>query len=380
MLGANIDIPDAIYCSREDSELLGRLVREVEDHPFVALDTETTGLRSTEDLVLFWSLSWGLPGQNNRVCMQADTLPAFQKAFQDPRKAWVFANAKFDMHMLANMGVQFAGYVADVQVMHALLYEEMSHKLKVMMHHLFGWTWKDFNDVFPRKKGEDVGDALLRGWAENPSLLIEYAANDAYGTMCAYWELEKRLEESKTMKLLNMREETYTMLDLFWEIEAPYTKVLWKCERHGAKIDTDRLDSIRAPMEEGLAKMRRDIMRLTGGTVSNPNSGDQWRKYLFDEKKYKVIKRTKGGKKGIKQASVDEATRTILLEKYGDKALKVANEHAKLHKLYSTYVMGLRTRLTPKGYVHTSFNQHIARSGRLSSSNPNLQLGGCKRS
>lgn len=373
MRDVKIDMPDAEYYSRDDMESLMRVVKEVEDTPVVALDTETTGLNRTEDIVLFWSLSWGLPEQNNRICMRSDTLPLFRDAFADPDKSWVFANAKYDVHLLANMGCKLAGNLVDTQVMHALLYEDMPHRLKFMMQHLFGWTWRDFNDVFPRQKGEGVGEALLRGWEQDRDLLIEYAANDAYGTLAAYWELEKRLEEAPTIKMLDMADTSANLLDLFWEIEVPYTKVLWKCERHGAKIDTERLDAIRVPMEEGLAQLRRDIMRATDGIVVNPNSNDQWKKYLFTAKKYPVLKQTKGGKKGIKAPSVDEDVRTRLLEQFGDEALKYANEHAKLAKLYGTYVMGLHKRLTKKGYVHTSFNQHIARTGRLSSSDPNMQ-------
>jgi len=368
-----IDMPDAEFYSLDDMDSLMRVVNEVKDTPIVALDTETTGLKRTEEIVLFWSLSWGLPGRCNRVCMRGDTLRLFMDSFKDQDKCWVFANAKFDAHMLANMGIQIAGRLVDIQVMHALLYEDMPHRLKFMMHHLFGWTWRSFNDVFPRQKGEEVGDALLRGWEQQRDLLIEYSANDAYGTMEGYWEMEKRLEEAPTIKMLDMADQTANLLDLFWEIEVPYTKVLWKCERHGAKIDTVRLDQVRIPMEEGLARLHRDIVRTTDGLVTNPNSNDQWKRYLFDKKKYPVLKKTKGGKKGIKSPSVDEDVRTRLLEEFGDEALRHANEHAKLSKLYGTYVMGLHKRLTKKGYIHTSFNQDVARTGRPSPSDPNMQ-------
>lgn len=361
MQSINIDMPDAEYFSVDDPETLQRVAREVADAPVVALDTETTGLGKTTAMPLFWSLSWGLPEDANRVVMRSDTLRFFDDAFKDPYKIWVFANAKFDMHMLANVNVKFAGHCADTQVMHSLLYEEMPHRLKFMMKHLFGWTWKGFMEAFPPEKDEGVGDTLLRVWREDPQKLIEYASDDAYGTLLAYWELEKRLEEEPTIKMLDTDDQTACLLDVFWEVEVPYTKVLWKCERHGAKIDTQRLKEIQEPLEVDLKQLERDIMRVTGGIVHNPNSNDQWSKYLYDHKKYPIVKRTKGGKKGIKKPSTDAVTRERLFNITQDEALKLADRHAKLSKLYGTYVMGLQNRLTSRGYVHTNFNQQVAR-------------------
>lgn len=359
MRGLNIDIPDAQYFSIDNMDELQKIVKEVESEPIVALDTETTGLKRTQDMPLFWSLSWGLPEKLNRIVMKADTMPLFADAFAKEDKVWVFANAKFDVHMLANAGMSIAGRLADVAVMHALLYEDMPHALKFMMSHIFDWKWSDFSHTFPRQKNESVADVLLRAWDTNPETLIEYAANDAYGTMALFWELEKQLEQAPSVRLLDSR--GCDLLDIFWEIEVPYTKVLWKCERRGAKIDTEKLASLKSPIEKDLARLSKEIAKLTEGIVTKPGSNQQWIRYLFDHRGYPVRKKTKGGKSGVKRPCVDESVRTRLFEDTQDPALRAANEYSKLNKLYGTYIEGMEKRLTPKGYIHTSFNQDIAR-------------------
>src|ERR1039458_4373166 len=128
----NIDLPDAQWFDMTDPDALGAVVNEVLDQEVVAIDTETTGLKIWKDRVLYWSLAWG---EHRRICMPANTLPCFADAFKDAGKRWVFANAKFDMHMLANGDLKgrgigtIAGECVDTAVMHALLYEEESHAL-----------------------------------------------------------------------------------------------------------------------------------------------------------------------------------------------------------------------------------------------------------
>ena len=143
MSGWNISIPTSEYFDHTSPEL-ATLITEVAAQTDIALDTETTGLVCWKDLPLYWSLAWG----TRRITLNASTLHFFDKVFQDPSKRWVFANAKYDAHILANVGITIAGALIDTQVMHALLYEERSHRLKDMAMHLLGWRWSDFQDTF----------------------------------------------------------------------------------------------------------------------------------------------------------------------------------------------------------------------------------------
>jgi len=395
-MGWNIALPDAEWFTL-GTPGLDSLVNEVEAMPNVSLDTETTGLNVVKDIPLYWSLSWG----TRRVCMPAATMHRFQDAFRDKSKNWIFANAKYDMHMLAQVGFNLAGNCIDTQVMHALIYEEQPHGLKSMAKQVLNWGWNDFFDTFhplnilaeekhsekapddepdpfqvvkkkkvkkaPTRK-ESIGEMLQRFEKENLSLLVEYASNDAYGTYQIYVELKRQLENEATWSLYP---DTFANLwDVFYKTERPFTKVLYKCERNGLLIDTNYLAGIKKPVEDGMAKIERDIAQLMGRVV-NLQSTEALREYFFEEKGYRASKLTKGGKTGIKKASVDsDVLEQLSIE---DPVAKKLVEYRELSKLYGTYILGLAKHLDKNNRIHCRLNQDVARTGRLSSSNPNLQ-------
>lgn len=335
----------------------GTIIREVLAEKYVAIDTETTGLVKWKDLPLFFSLAWG---RNRRATLSAEFLPYFLEAFADPNKEWILANAKFDAHMLANVGVVLRGRMNDVQVMHALLYEDKPHKLKFIAQHILGWTWADFQDTFGKiGKKQSARELLERAARENFALLVEYAANDAWGTLLIYRELQKQLESSFTHSLFS-RIPPYinTMWDYFDKIEVPYTKVLWKQERRGVLIDVERLDKARPEAEAEINRVGRELVRIAGKMI-NLNSSDQMRAYFVDELGLKPLKLTKGGKSGNRQASVD----ADFLEHYrhDHPSCSLALEHREYTKLHGTYLVGIRDLCDPAGRIHSSFNQDIAR-------------------
>lgn len=359
----NIELPTAEFYDLSSPQLDG-LVREVIDRPEVAIDTETTGLVSWKDRPLFWSLSWG----TRRICMSADTLPAFHKAFADRYKRWIFANAKYDCHILANVGIEVRGRLIDTQVMHALLYEEQPHNLEHMGRTVLGMAWKGLLDDWNRRKFPSVGDYILHVFETNPSRLIEYASNDAYVTFKLYEKLKAELEAAKTYTLYPGL--FGTLWDLFIRTEVSFTRVLWTCERNGLKIDTDYLKSKQGPAQQELERVEKDINHLAGFML-NPKSAPQLQDYFFKKLGLKPTKFTKGGKSGHQSASVDAS----FLEYYADTVpmAKMLLRHRDLEKILGTYIKGVLDRVDPRGYLHTRFNQDVARTGRLSSSDPNMQ-------
>ena len=392
----NIQLPDAQWYGDDDPRLDG-LVREVRDQDVVAIDTETTGLKIWKDKVLFWSMAWG---EDRRVCMPFTTLKYFWESFEDSTKRWVFANAKYDMHMLANMTVRIAGDCVDTAVMHALLNEEKPHGLKDMAADVLKWSWSDFFDTFrpqmlpdstkmPRKlagggmsqptRRETVQEMLMRCYHEDLPRLVDYASNDAYGTLRVYEALKKELERTVIYSLYPQW--LGTMADLFFLTEVPFTKVLWKCERNGVFVNREYLQNLRIPMwkeHEDLCREMQGIWTKAGLTGQfNPNSIAQLRTYFFDMLGARPLVWTNGGKSGIRQPSVDKG----FLEHY-EHELPMASHllrDRKLTKLVGTYIDGADEHIddglctgTP-GRIHTRFNQDVARTGRLSSSDPNLQ-------
>lgn len=366
----NISMPDGEWFTSETPGLEA-LVREVADTPVMAIDTETTGLNYMKDRVLYWSLSWerrGTPGHFRRVCLRSDTLPAFARVFKNPDREWSFVNAKYDMHMLFNMGFELKGKIFDTSVMHSLLYEEERHDLDHMATSVLGWTWKD--DFKTGFKTEGPLGFLTRLEMEDLPRLVEYASNDAYGTIFLRNKLKKELEEARTWSLYP---ETFpTLWELFHKTEAPFTRVLWKCERAGAFVDVNYLKSIEGPVTAELNKVEREIVRLVGRPI-NTNSRNQLSDYFFKEKNYRPLKMTKGGKSGVKAPAVDFDTLEYLVQQYNDPVAENMLIQRDLAKLKGTYVEGIQGSRDDYGRVHTRFNQDVARTGRLSSSDINLQ-------
>jgi DNA polymerase-1 len=398
-MGWNVELPPAEYYTLASGPKLDALVREITAQKAVAIDTETDGLNLWKCIVHYWSMSWEDGGREKRITLDAATLPRFKEAFADTGKQWIFANAKFDMHMLANVGINFAGKCIDTSVMHALLYEEMPHGLKEMAKHLLGWKWTDFSDTFGKTKSgycicgstktahKDGGFCKKTGCPQfhqitplhvlreaertNPKLLIEYAANDAYGTWKLYKKLHDQLTAEHTFSLYpNSYPYIKTVADYFYKIEMPFTKVLYTCERNGMKVDRQYLVDISPKIQQQIADLRKAIVQEVGYMI-NPASDHQLREYFFGKLGLKPKRFTKGGKTGVKQPSVDAK----FLESIEDdvKAAALILELSKIEKQYGTYIEEMPNKLDPNDRVHMRLNQDVARTGRLSSSGPNMQ-------
>lgn len=347
----NVSLPPAEYYPVADPRL-GEIIAEVIDQPRVAIDTETTGLSTWSDLPLFFSLAWG----SRRICLPAEVLHHFSVPFKDPEKEWLLANAKFDMHMLANANAPLAGKVLDIQVMHAMLYEEDSHTLDFMGQQLLGWSWKDMFSTWDKRAQPNVGEFILGLFRSNPSQLIEYASNDAFGTLQIADKLEAELRANNTFSLYPERYRT--LWDYFYKIEAPFTRVLWKCERNGILIDPAYLKDISVRAGRDLDLIEREIHRIIGRPI-NMNSPVQMREYFIDTLKLRPLSYSDGGKSGVKQAQIDYD----FLSHYAIEhpVAQAMLRHRDLKKLKGTYADGLPKHFDRHNRIHTRYNQDVAR-------------------
>jgi len=404
-MGWNIQLPEAEYYHIQSPSLDG-LVREIQDNRTIAIDTETDGLSIVHCRPYYWSISWNSSnGRDRRVTLNADTFPAFKYIFNDYERSWALVNAKFDAHMFANAGFQLRGKLVDVSVMHALLYEEEPHGLKDMTASLFGWKWSDFTNTFGSVRSNTCAcggtkashgpdgnwckrtgcmeyrqitslDVLRRAEKDNPDLLVDYAANDAYATWKLKQLLDKELEDALTHSLYP---DTWpgikSMHDYFYQTEVPFTRVLYRCERNGLKVDRGYLEKISPEIIKSLEQLRFKINGLTGRMMKT--AGPDLAKYFIDECRLTPHKMTKGGKSGVKKPSIDTKYLTYVAEEYPDEDFgKVAAflvEHGAISKQYSTYIEKMPGRLDSNDCVHSRLNQDVARTGRLSSSDPNMQ-------
>lgn len=413
-MGWNINLPRAEYYDARQvkPEVLVRLAREVADKPEVAIDTETDGLTLWRCIPYYFSLCWvGDHGKERRLTLHANCLPFFADVFKQLDKTWILANAKFDTHMLANVGHELQGRLVDTSVMHALLYEEQPHGLKHMAKTLLGWGWTDFGDTFGKIRSgycacgatraahandgfcKKTGclqyrqitalDVLRRMEAQDLDKLVDYAANDAYGTWHVYLTLKRQLESEVTMSYLQGHKwlGITTMWDYFWKTEVPFTRALYNCERNGLRVNRKYLEELEPKILRQMDQLEREFVATAAAELeargkqarrTNPNSGPQMCALYYDDLGYPPKTWTKGGKSGIRKPQLGEKD----LQRFasdGSKSAAVLIELKQLGKQYSTYIKKMPGRLDGNDRVHMRLNQDIARTGRLSSSDPNMQ-------
>ena len=285
----------------------------------------------------------------------------------DPDITWVMTNANFDNNMLANSGVPLlAGDIHCTLVMD-WLYDENRygrHGLKETALDHLGLNMRSFKKVFSKKRGETYQDALLRMMADSPEDAIDYASLDAWASLAVYKFLKPRLEKEGTATGLKL-------WDLFYNIEAPYSKVLYHCIRRGIMVDVGWLEEVRKPIVADMEDMQYELNKIAGSEL-NPDSTPQLRKLFFEDLKRDPIKMTPGGKSGNRQPSTD----VHVLTQWADEGCEISQKilaYRALAKVKGTYVDGMIERCDSKLRIHPMLTQHVAVTGRLTSRDPNLQ-------
>lgn len=372
-----------------DTEAKAReCLRYVMSHQDVGVDTETTGIRKMDDIVLFWSLAT----EDRRFCILADFLYVFEPFFEDEGINKHFTNHKFDRHMLANTGVpRVMGPTPCTLVLSWLLDENRrSHGLKQCVWDYFGRRMATFKEVFGKqvaaeKQAEEMLKILNDVEDGGREKAVDYASRDAWESLMLSQYLMQQLNQI-TMD----EDESYTLLDHYWEVEEPFGRVLYAMERRGIMIDVDYLQEIKPGIVERVERARRKLNRMAGYPI-NLNSTPQLRALFFDKlgampRKFTAKKAPSTDKEvlgawaeGNVQIWDGEHEIDIEAEGLEDDARAIQETAAavlsfrKLDKFKGTYVDGLEPRVDKEYRLHTSLNHHGTVTGRLSSSGPNLQ-------
>lgn len=380
-------LPDVttIYSEQKAAEVLEYLMRR---GGALAIDTETTGLDLLRDRVIFWSMAT----ESERYFIPMEYLLRFDPLFRRRDLTWYYANAKFDLHMLKNMGVDIRGYVHDIIVMDAMEDDTRNHGLKDQTRQNYDIEYGDFKDLFlkadsvaenlgldkasfTRFKQYDVGEKLRYMYDENPRVVENYASCDAFFTYMRAVDLEAQL--SAIPCATDMVPGLDTLYDYFRIIEVPFTRVLWKMERVGVPVDLERVKQLDIPMREGIRAREKRLRELLGNPRYNVRSDAELRALLYTKDGFNLapVAFTTSGKTPI--PSVAEKDLQQLMGRVPNRrayeVIKAVLEYRHFYKLHSTFVAKIQENLGPDGRIHSRYNQSGARTGRLSSSDPNLQ-------
>ncbi|MEC7929851.1 MAG: DNA polymerase I [Pseudomonadota bacterium] len=347
------------YVCISTEKSLKELIKKASKAKTIALDTETTGLDYMDTELVGISLSYQA-GEAYYIPLNHDddsvdqlaldvVLKELRPLLENSSNKIIGQNIKFDKNVLAKYGVDIASIKNDTMMMSYVLDASATrHNLDALSSYYLNYKTSTFEDVAGKGVKQITFDKVPIEAATN------YAAEDADITLRLYEELNPRLEGEASLNKLND------------EIEIPLIEVLSEMEQNGAILNSKILNSQSKDLEGRIKKLEEKAYQIAGEEF-NLGSTKQLREIFFEKLKYRIIKKTPGG-----QPSTDEKVLAELAEEY--ELPKVLLEHRTLSKLKSTYTDKLPNQVSQStGKVHTSFHQAVTTTGRLSSSDPNLQ-------
>ena len=320
----------------------------------LSLDTETTSVNPIDAELV--GLSFAVEeGKAFYVAIPAEREKAerivniFKPLYESPEILKIGQNIKYDMEVLMNYGVRLSAPMFDTMIAHYVLQPEQKHNMDILAETLLNYQTVHIDELIgPKGKGQKSMRDL------SPASVCDYAAEDADVTLRLYNVLKPRLKEAGVEQL-------------FYNIEMPLVPVLAEMETTGVRLDTEALAETSKVLTERMKQIERNIYELAGHEF-NIASPKQVGEVLFGE--MKIVEKPKKTKTG------QYVTSEEVLQQLRSKAPIVADilEHRGLKKLLGTYVDALPKLINPRtGHIHTSFNQAVTATGRLSSSDPNLQ-------
>ena len=354
---SSIDTVPHHYHLIETLEEMKDLAEKLSKSKAFCFDTETTSLDIMEACLVGMSFAIE-PKEAYFVAIPEDraeakkALSIFHNVFEDSAIRKIGQNMKYDISILANYGIEVKGEMFDTMIAHYLLQPELRHNMDYMAEVFLGYTTIHFDDLFTNKpKGKNT-NFDLRSIPINR--LKDYACEDADITLRLANILEKKVEEEGLHRL-------------FYEIEMPLVEILSKMERNGVLIDDFALSYSAESLKGELSKIETEIAKYSDERI-NISSPRQIGELLFD--KLKIVEKPKKTKTG--QYQTDEETLQKL--RFTHKVVDLILQYRGIKKLLSTYIEALPKLINQKtGKIHTSYNQTVVATGRLSSSNPNLQ-------
>ena len=320
----------------------------------LSLDTETTSISSVDAELV--GLSFAVEeGKAFYVAIPAEREKAqtivniFKPLYESTEILKIGQNIKYDMEVLMNYGVRMAAPMFDTMIAHYVLQPEQKHNMDILAETLLGYQTVHIDELIgPKGKGQKNMRDL------SPADICDYAAEDADVTLRLYNVLKPRLKESGVE-------------ELFYKIEMPLVPVLAEMEMNGVRLDTKALAETSRTLTDRMKQIEQNIYNLAGHEF-NIASPKQVGEVLFGE--MKIVDKPKKTKTG------QFVTSEEVLQQLRSKAPIVDDilAHRGLKKLLGTYVDALPKLINPHtGHIHTSFNQAVTATGRLSSSDPNLQ-------
>lgn len=342
------------YHIADNEEEISKICSILANQKFFCFDTETDGIDPlTAELVgMSFSITkneaWYVPVPANRE-EATKIVSRFSPALQNPEIQKIGQNIKFDILVLRKYGVKVAGPLFDTMIAHYLLNPELRHNMDYLAETYLKYKTVSIEELIG-PKGKKQGN--MRNVPLNQ--ISEYAAEDADITLQLKDYFEPLLKQE-------------SVEDLFHNIEMPLIYVLAEMEATGVTLDTSALKESSEILSGQLVSLEKEIHELAG-LEFNINSPKQIGEVLFDRMKLdEKAKKTKTG---------GYSTSEEVLEKLRSKHPIIGKilEYRGLKKLLSTYIDALPELINKEtGKIHTSFNQAVTATGRLSSTNPNLQ-------
>lgn len=338
----------------ENEEEIEDLVAKISATDLFCFDTETTSIDTFSADLVGMSFCF-TEGEAFFVLLPDDRVEAqkivdkFKQVFANETICKVGQNLKFDIMMLSHYGVEVKGQLFDTMIAHYLLQPEAKHNMDILAEHYLGYKTVTYEEM---AKGDNGKLIPLR--QVNKSVLSDYAAEDADVTLKLWNKFKPLLEKEE-------------LIDLFNNVEMPLMQVLVKMELAGARVDVNRLKELSVSMTEKMKQIEQDVYNEAGYEF-NISSPRQVGELIYD--KLKLDDKPKKTKTG--QYSTTEEV--LVSFKGKSPVIDKILDYRAYKKLISTYIDALPKMVNAKtGNIHCSYNQTVTATGRLSSSDPNLQ-------
>ncbi len=358
---ANVATTPHKYTTIFTADELRKVVAEIAEQPQFCFDLETTGFDMFGDRIVGLSLAvreheaWYVPFGHNayvrtRNDIEAEYASILRPIFENEKIAKVGQNMKFDILFLRALGISVKGAKWDTMLMHYLLDAESRHGMDALAERYINYSPISIESLIGKGAKQLTMDMV------GVERVAEYASEDADITLQLYNILRPMLEQEPSL------------LKLYHNIEEPMIDVLADMEWEGVSINSAALRDYSATLSQKLSAIESEIRERSGESELNINSSRQLGELLFA--KMRITAKPKMTK--TKQFCTDEEYLQSFAGEH--KVVDLILEYRGVKKLLSTYVDSLPQLVNPvTGHIHTSYNQAVTATGRLSSANPNLQ-------